>query len=92
MLQIENNKQLAASFLRLTCCGENHNYTIRSAATSKLLDIPSNKTDKYGKQSAKYNCFIDWNKFKKDFPDENQNELSHFKLKTLLKYHIISHY
>ena len=43
-----------------------------------------------GKQSAKYNSIVDWNKFKKDFPDVNQDDLSHFKLKTLLKDHIIT--
>ena len=29
MLQIEHNKQLAASFSGLKCCGENHNYAAR---------------------------------------------------------------
>ena len=58
--------------------------------TRKLLDMPSNRTDKYGKPSAKYNCIVDWNKFKNDFPDVNQDDLSHFKLKTLLKDQIIS--
>ena len=43
-----------------------------------------------GKQSAKYNSIVDWNKFKKNFPDVNQDDLSHFKLKTLLKDHIIA--
>ena len=36
-------------------------------------------------QSVKYNCITDWNKYKKELPDENQDEPSHFRLKTLLK-------
>ena len=89
MLQIGNSK-LASSFSRLKCCGKNHNCTMRSV-TRKLLEIPRNRIDKYGNQSLKYNCIVDWNKFK-DFPDVNQDELSHFELRTLLKDHIISQY
>ena len=46
--------------------------------TKKLLHIPTNGTYRYGKQSAKYkyNCILDWNKFKKYFHGVNQNELS----------------
>ena len=44
MLQIENNKQIAASFSELKYCGKNHNYTTR-LATRKLLDITSSRTD-----------------------------------------------
>ena len=58
MLQIEQNKPLAASFLGLKYCGESHNYTTRSAA-KKVLHIPTNRTDRYGKQSAKYICTLD---------------------------------
>ena len=43
-------------------------------ATRKLLDIPSNRTDKYGKQSAKYSCVIDCKKFNKDFLNVNRGE------------------
>ena len=38
----------------------------------------------YGKLSAKYNCILDWNKFKKYF--------SHSKLKTLIKRQILNKY
>ena len=62
MLQIEQNKQLAASFPGLKYCGESHNYMTR-LATKKLLHILTNRTDRYGKQSAKYSCILDWNKF-----------------------------
>ena len=89
MLQIEINKQLAASISRLKYSSENHNYTT-PFLTWKLLDIPSNRIDKYGKQSARFNCIIDWNKFKKYFPDVNQDELSHFKMKTLKRSHYLS--
>ena len=58
MLQIENDKELAASFLGLKYCGENHNYKARSM-TKKLLNISQNRADKYGKQSAKYSCIIE---------------------------------
>ena len=51
----------------------------------EVTHIPSNRTDKHGKQ----NCINNWNKF---IPDVNQNEFSHFKLKTLLKDHTISQY
>ena len=47
MLQIENNKQLAASFSRLKYCGKNHNNAMIGAR--KLLNIPSKRTDKYSK-------------------------------------------
>ena len=66
MLQIEQNKQIVASFPRLKYCGESHNYMTPSA-TKKILHIPTNKTDRYSKQSAKYNCILDWSKFKKVF-------------------------
>ena len=62
------------------------------SATKKLLHIPTTRTDRYGKQSAKYNCTLHWNKFKKDFHSINQDELSHSKLKTLLKDHILNKY
>ena len=38
----------------------------------------------YGKLSAKYNCILDWNQFKKYF--------SHSKLKTLIKRQILNKY
>ena len=91
MLQIEQNIQLAVSFPGLKYCGESHNYMTQSTA-KKLLHIPSNRTDRYGKQSTKYNCILDWNKFKKDFHGVNQDELSHSKLKTLIKDHILNKY
>ena len=91
MLQIKQNKQIAASFLGLKYCGKRDNYMTRSAA-KKLLHIPANRTDRYGKQSAKYNCILDWNKFKKDFDGVNQDELSHSKLKTLIKDYILYKY
>ena len=58
--------------------------------TKKLLHIPTNRTDRYSKQSAQYNYILDWNKFKKDFHCVNQDKLSHSKLKTLIKDHILN--
>ena len=91
MLQIEQNKQLAASFPGLKYCGEGHNYMTWST-TKKLLHIPTNRTDRYGKQSAKYNSILDWNKFKKDFHGVNQHKLSHSKLKSRIEDHILNKY
>lgn len=87
MMQIENIKQLAVFFSRLKYCSENYNYTTLPV-TRKLLNIPSNRTYNYIKQSAKYNFVME----KKDFPKVNQDELLDFKQKTLLKNHIMSQY
>ena len=61
-------------------------------ATKKSLHIWTNRADRYGKQSAKYNCILDWNKFKKDFHDVNQEELFNSKLKTLINDDILNKY
>ena len=45
-----------------------------------LLHIPTNRTDRYDQQSPKYNSIL------------NQDDLSHFKLKTPTKDHIINKY
>ena len=71
--------------------GKSHSYMTRSAAKN-LLHIPANRTDRYSKKSAKYNCILDWNKFKQDFYGVNQDELSHFKLKILMRDHILHKY
>ena len=78
MSQIEQ-KHLAASFPGLKYCGESHNYMTRSIGSQKnwVLHIPTNRTDRYGKESVKYNCILDWNKSKKDFHGVNQDDLSH---------------
>ena len=91
MLQIEQNIQLAESFPELKYCSESHNYMTRSA-TKKLLHISTIRTDRYYKQSAKYNCILNWNKFQKHFHGVNLDELSHSKLKTLIKNHILNKY
>ena len=46
MLQIEQNKELAASFQGMKYCAENHNYT-RRFATNNLLNIPRTKPTEY---------------------------------------------
>ena len=79
VLQIEQNKELAASFPELKYCGKSHNY-MTWLAVKILLHIPTNSTDRYGKQCPKFNCIL------------NQDDLSYFKLKTLTKDHIINKY
>ena len=79
VLQIEQNKELAASFPELKYCGKSHNY-MTWLAVKILLHIPINSTDRYGKQCPKFNCIL------------NQDDLSYFKLKTLTKDHIINKY
>ena len=91
MLKMEQNKQLAASFPRLKYWAESHKYMTWLTA-KKLLHIPANRSDRYGKQSAKYNGILDWNKFKNDLYGINQDELPHAKLKTLIKDHIPNKY
>ena len=75
----------------LKYCGESQNYVTWSA-TKKLLHIPTSRTDRCGKQSAKCNCILDWTKLKKDFHGVNQDELSNPKLKTLIKDRILNKY
>ena len=91
MSQIEQNKQLTTSFPGLKYCGESHNYMTLLTA-KKLLHIPTDRTDRYGKQSTKNNSILEWNKFKKDFHGGNQDELSRSKLKTFIKDHILNKY
>ena len=79
MLQIEQNKQLAPSSRGLKYCGKNQNY-MTGLAVKLLLHISPNRTDRYGKQSPKYNWIL------------NQDDLSHFKPKSLTKDHIINKY
>ena len=88
ILQIEQNKEQYASLLGLKYCGESHNYMTR--LTAKNYFIPTNRIDRYDKQSAKYNCILDGNKFIKDFHGANQDEPSHSELKTNIKYYIIN--
>ena len=61
-----------------------HNYQTRSA-TRNLLDIPLARTNKYGKESVKYQCIKDWNNFKKKFAQIPENKLSNIKIKRNLK-------
>ena len=81
MIQIENNKRLAASFAGLKYCGENYNYTTQSATSYLIFQVTEMISMVNNLPSIV--ILIDWNKFKTDFPDVNQNELSHFKLKIL---------
>ena len=66
MYQVEQNNAHATSFPALHS-RDKHNYQTRSA-TQNLLDAPFTRTNKYDKESAKYQCIRDWNDFKKEFP------------------------
>ena len=50
--QLEQDEQLAKTFLALKHCGENHNYQMKSTI-KKLLDTPLLNTETYGMQSTK---------------------------------------
>ena len=89
--QLEQDEQLAKSFLALKHCGDNHNYQTRST-TKRLLDTPLLNTDTYGTQSTKYNCIADWNSFRKTFKDLPLSECSRFKVKKLLKQLFLNKY
>ena len=54
MYQVEQNNALATSFPALHS-RDKHNYLTRSA-TKNLLDVPLPRTNKYGKESVKYQC------------------------------------
>ena len=87
MYQIEQNNALATSFPAFHS-RDKHNYQTRTA-TQNLLDVPLARTNKYGKESVKYQCIRDWNNFKKKFPQIPENELSNMKIKRILKQDII---
>ena len=61
--RVEQNNALVTSFLALHSI-DKHNYQTRPA-TQNLLDVPLARTNKYGKESVKYECIRDWNNFKK---------------------------
>ena len=57
-----------------------------------LLDVPLARTNKYGKESVKYQCIRDWNNFKKKFPQIPENKLSYMEIKRILKQAIFDQY
>ena len=57
-----------------------------------LLDVPLARTNKYGKESVKYQCVRDWNNFKKKFPQIPENKQSYMKIKRILKQAIFDQY
>ena len=83
MYYFEQNDPLATSFPALHS-RDKHNYQTRSA-TQNLLDVPLARTNKYGKESVKYQCIRDWNNFKKKLPQIPENKLSYMEIKTILK-------
>ena len=90
MYQVEQNIALATSFPALHSKDKN-NYQTRSA-TQNLLDVPLARTNKYGKESVKYQCVRDWNNFKKKFPQIPENKLTYMKIKRILKQAIFDQY
>ena len=88
--QVEQNNALATSFPALHS-RDKHNYPTRSA-TKNLLDVPLPRTNKYGKESVKYQCIRAWNNFKKKFPQIPENKLSNTKVKRILKQDIFDQY
>ena len=90
MYQVKQNNALAASFSALHS-KDKHSYQNRSA-TQNLLDVHLGKTNKYGKESVKYQCIRDWNNFKMKFPQIPENKLSNMKIKRILKQAIFDQY
>ena len=90
MYQVEQNHAFATSFPALHS-KDKHNYHTRSA-TQNLLGVPLARTNKYGKESVKYQCIRDWNNFKKKFPQIPENKLSNMKIKRILKQAIFDQY
>ena len=76
MYQVKQNNEHATSFPVLQSRGK-HNHQTRSA-TQNLLDVPLARTNKYGKESVKYQGIRDWNNFK------NMKQ-SNVKIKRILK-------
>ena len=56
-----------------------------------LLDVPLARTNKYGKESVKYQCIRD-NNFKKKFPQIPENKLSNIEIKGILKQAVFNQY
>ena len=89
--QIWQTEKLTKSFSELIYCGYSHNYQTRSV-TRKLLHIPYVKTEAYGRQSAKYQCIIDWSNFKKTFSNLSPAKYRNPKIKALFKMQFLNNY
>ena len=89
--QIEQNQTLAKSFVNLKHCGDNHNYQT-GASTKRILDTPLYITNTYGTHSAKYNFIVDWNQFKRIFPNLSGTGYTYSKLKSLIKQYFLNKY
>ena len=91
VLQIEQNQTPAKSFATLKHFGDNHNYQTR-ASTKRILDNPLYKTSTYGTHSAKYHCILDWNQFKRIFPNLSETDHTYSKVKSLIKRYFLNKY
>ena len=90
MYQIEQNNARATSFPALYS-RDKYKYHTRSASHN-LLDVHLTSTNKYDKESVKYQCIRDWNNFKKKFLQIPENKLSNMKIKRILKQAIFDQY
>ena len=89
--KLEQNQTLAKSFVTLKHCGDNHNYQTR-ASTKRILDTPLYKTNTYGTHSAKYHCILDWNQFKRIFPNLSETDYTYSKFRSLIKRYFLNKY
>ena len=89
--QIEQNQTLAKSFVTLKHCGDNHHYQTR-ASIKRILDAPLYKRSTYGTHSARYYCIVDWNQFKRIFPNLSETDYTYSKLKSSIKQYFLNRY
>ena len=89
--QIEQNQTLSKPFVTLKDCGDNHNYQTR-ASTKIILDTPLYKTNTYGTHSVKHHCIVDWNQFKRNFPNLSETDYTYSKLESLIKRYFLNKY
>ena len=91
MSQIETNQSLANSIVDLRHCGDNYKYLTKSKVKG-LLDISFVNTQIYGTQSAKYNCIMDWNNFRNNFPHIPWHKRTYTVVKRQVKKYLIGKY
>ena len=62
------------------------------AFTNRILSTSLYMTNTYGTHSAKYHCIVDWNQFKRVFPNLSETEYTYSKLKSLIKQYFLNKY
>ena len=94
VLEIEKNQALAKSFVTLKHCGDKNNCQIW-ASTKRIHSsyTPLYKTNTYGNHSAKYHCILDWNQFKRIFPNLWSSKMAIYsKFRSLIKRYFLNKY